>query len=203
MEHLTAETFDQNAREAMLDPVLHGALRNLADNFAERRKVAMSTVDDWEGLRERARTILASLGRNPSYATGQRGTASARGRLATRSRFLATLGPAIQRATHSRISARTPQDAPRPACRYLDLTGDLGGPRRCQPHVALLPVQGHGDSLGVCLLRLSPLDRDGRSRLRFPRISLLAALPSGAKGWSQARGYGCRYDRWPRFTSSG
>jgi len=57
MEHLTAETFDQNARRALRDPVLHGALRHLADNFAERRKVAMGSVDDWEGLREKARAI--------------------------------------------------------------------------------------------------------------------------------------------------
>jgi L-lactate dehydrogenase complex protein LldF len=57
MEHLTAETFDQNARNALSDPVLHGALRHLADNFAERRKVAMASVDDWEGLREKARAI--------------------------------------------------------------------------------------------------------------------------------------------------
>ncbi|CAN5461269.1 LutB/LldF family L-lactate oxidation iron-sulfur protein [soil metagenome] len=57
MEHLTSETFDQNARDALSDPVLHGALRNLADNFGERRKVAMASVDDWEGLREKARTI--------------------------------------------------------------------------------------------------------------------------------------------------
>ena len=57
MQHLTAETFDQNARDALRDPVLHGALRNLADNFGERRKVAMASVDDWEGLRERARAI--------------------------------------------------------------------------------------------------------------------------------------------------
>lgn len=54
---LTAETFDRNAREALLDPVLHGAMRNLADNFAERRKVAMASVNDWEGLREKARSI--------------------------------------------------------------------------------------------------------------------------------------------------
>ncbi len=53
----TAETFDQNARAALRDPVLHGALRNLADNFAERRRLAVASVDDWEGLRERARAI--------------------------------------------------------------------------------------------------------------------------------------------------
>lgn len=57
MQHLTAETFGENAREAMRDVVLHGALRNLADNFGERRKVAMASVDDWEGLREKARSI--------------------------------------------------------------------------------------------------------------------------------------------------
>lgn len=57
MTHLTAETFDSNARAALRDPVLHGALRNLADNFAARRRLAVASVDDWEGLRERARTI--------------------------------------------------------------------------------------------------------------------------------------------------
>lgn len=41
----------------MQDGVLHGALRNLADNFAERRKVAVASVDGWEELRERARVI--------------------------------------------------------------------------------------------------------------------------------------------------
>ena len=57
MQQLTAETFDQNARAALRDPVLHGALRNLADNFVGRRKNAISSVDDWEGLREKARAI--------------------------------------------------------------------------------------------------------------------------------------------------
>jgi len=55
--HATAETFDRNAREALADPVLHGALRNLADSFVIRRRNAISSVDDWEGLRERARSI--------------------------------------------------------------------------------------------------------------------------------------------------
>src|SRR5258708_2278727 len=57
MEHLTSETFDRNARAALNDPVLHGALRNLADNFIARRRVAISSVDNWEGLREKARVI--------------------------------------------------------------------------------------------------------------------------------------------------
>ena len=57
MQNVTAETFDQNARAALKDPVLHQALRNLADNFVGRRKNAISSVDDWEGLRERARAI--------------------------------------------------------------------------------------------------------------------------------------------------
>jgi L-lactate dehydrogenase complex protein LldF len=54
---LTAEKFDQNARTAIADPVLHGALRNLADNFVVRRRNAMASVEDWEGLRDRARAI--------------------------------------------------------------------------------------------------------------------------------------------------
>ncbi|MEQ1644058.1 MAG: LUD domain-containing protein, partial [Pyrinomonadaceae bacterium] len=57
MQQLTAETFDRNAREALGDVVLHGALRNLADNFSERRRMAMASVDDWEGLREKARAV--------------------------------------------------------------------------------------------------------------------------------------------------
>ena len=57
MQHLTAENFDQNALAALNDPVLHGALRNLADNFVVRRKNAISSVDNWEGLREKARAI--------------------------------------------------------------------------------------------------------------------------------------------------
>ncbi len=57
MEHQTSETFDQNARRALKDDQLRGALRNLVSTFGERRKAAISTVDDWEGLRERARAI--------------------------------------------------------------------------------------------------------------------------------------------------
>ena len=55
MQHVTSETFDQNARAAMQDPVLHSALRHLAENFGERRKNAIASVDDWDGLRDRAR----------------------------------------------------------------------------------------------------------------------------------------------------
>jgi L-lactate dehydrogenase complex protein LldF len=57
MDHLTSETFDQNARAALTDPQLRGALRNLASTFGERRKLAITTVNDWEGLRTRARQI--------------------------------------------------------------------------------------------------------------------------------------------------
>jgi L-lactate dehydrogenase complex protein LldF len=57
MEHPSPETFDRNARQALGDVQLRVALRNLASTFGERREVAISTVDDWEGLRERARAI--------------------------------------------------------------------------------------------------------------------------------------------------
>jgi L-lactate dehydrogenase complex protein LldF len=57
MEHLTAETFDQNARDALKDVQLRGALKNLAATFGERRKTAITTVENWEGLREKARSI--------------------------------------------------------------------------------------------------------------------------------------------------
>jgi L-lactate dehydrogenase complex protein LldF len=55
MHQQTTETFDQNARAALQDVQLRGALKNLAATFGERRKLAVRTVEDWEGLRERAR----------------------------------------------------------------------------------------------------------------------------------------------------
>ena len=55
--HATSETFDRNARAALADPVLHGALRHLADSFIVRRRNAIASAGDWEGLRERARSI--------------------------------------------------------------------------------------------------------------------------------------------------
>ena len=57
MNRLTSETFDANAREALEDVQLRGALHNLASVFGQRRAHAVTTVRDWEGLRERARAI--------------------------------------------------------------------------------------------------------------------------------------------------
>ena len=57
MSHLTTETFDENARAALTDMQLRGALRHATGLFGERRRAAITTVDDWEGLRERARAI--------------------------------------------------------------------------------------------------------------------------------------------------
>jgi L-lactate dehydrogenase complex protein LldF len=53
----TPEVFDQNARRALIDPQLRSALRHLAVTFGEKRALAIASVDDWEGLRERARAI--------------------------------------------------------------------------------------------------------------------------------------------------
>ncbi len=57
MQHLTSETFDQNAKIALRDVQLHGALENLATTFGNRRKLAIQSVDNWEGLREKAKQI--------------------------------------------------------------------------------------------------------------------------------------------------
>jgi L-lactate dehydrogenase complex protein LldF len=57
MNQPTAENFDQNARAALQDTQLRGALRNLAETFGERRKSAIATVENWEGLRSRARAV--------------------------------------------------------------------------------------------------------------------------------------------------
>jgi L-lactate dehydrogenase complex protein LldF len=53
----TSETFDQNARDALHDVQLHGALQKLSATFGERRRHAIASAGDWEGLRESARRI--------------------------------------------------------------------------------------------------------------------------------------------------
>ena len=57
MNQLTTETFDQNARDALNDPQLRNALRNLTRTFGDRRQAILTSVDNWEDWRERARAI--------------------------------------------------------------------------------------------------------------------------------------------------
>src|SRR5213593_1631748 len=52
-----AASFDRDARTALADGQLRGALRQATDLFAERRRAALATVPDWEGARDRARAI--------------------------------------------------------------------------------------------------------------------------------------------------
>ncbi len=56
---LPVERFDANARDALGDPVLRGALRRATDLFGERRRAAIDDVgaDDFEALRDHARAI--------------------------------------------------------------------------------------------------------------------------------------------------
>jgi L-lactate dehydrogenase complex protein LldF len=60
--------FDQNALKALKDEQLHSALRNLVVTFGGKRQAAISSVEDWEGLRDEARSIkdetLAHLDRH-------------------------------------------------------------------------------------------------------------------------------------------
>src|SRR5207247_11016037 len=55
MEHLTAETFDANARAALTDTQLRGALRKATSLFGERRLEATKSLPNWEDLRSQAR----------------------------------------------------------------------------------------------------------------------------------------------------
>ena len=57
MEHLTSETFDANARAALTDSQLRGALKNVTSLFGERRLAAVRSVSNWEELRSEARRI--------------------------------------------------------------------------------------------------------------------------------------------------
>jgi L-lactate dehydrogenase complex protein LldF len=54
---VSAKTFDRNARDALDDVQLRGALRHATSLFGERRQAAIGTVSDWEGLRDHASAI--------------------------------------------------------------------------------------------------------------------------------------------------
>lgn len=80
MHSLTANNFDKNARAAIDDPVLQGALQNLAATFGTRRKAAIATVPDWEASREAARSIKAEvLGKLDRYLEAFADNAEANG----------------------------------------------------------------------------------------------------------------------------
>lgn len=57
MSHLTTETFDANARAALVDTQLRGALRNATSMFGKRRLAAAQGLANWEELRTQARAI--------------------------------------------------------------------------------------------------------------------------------------------------
>ncbi len=57
MNHLTTETFDENARAALGDAQLRGALRNATSLFGTRRLAAARGLTNWEELRTKARAI--------------------------------------------------------------------------------------------------------------------------------------------------
>src|SRR5690349_19304821 len=76
----TSENFDKNARAAIADPVLQGALQNLASTFGTRRKAAIATVPDWEASREAARSIKSEiLGKLDKYLIAFADNAEANG----------------------------------------------------------------------------------------------------------------------------
>jgi L-lactate dehydrogenase complex protein LldF len=57
MNHLSSETFRENARAALADVQLRGALKNATSLFGQRRKAAASSLPNWEELRSQARAI--------------------------------------------------------------------------------------------------------------------------------------------------
>lgn len=57
MSHLTTETFDANARAALGDVQLRGALRNATSLFGTRRLAAANGLSNWQELRTEARAI--------------------------------------------------------------------------------------------------------------------------------------------------
>ena len=57
MNHVTSETFDENAKAALADSQLRGALRNATSLFGQRRLAAATGLNNWEDLRTQARAI--------------------------------------------------------------------------------------------------------------------------------------------------
>ena len=57
MNHLSSETFRENAKAALADTHLRGALKNATSLFGERRKAAAASLPNWEDLRTQARAI--------------------------------------------------------------------------------------------------------------------------------------------------
>ncbi|MEK6281930.1 MAG: LutB/LldF family L-lactate oxidation iron-sulfur protein [Acidobacteriota bacterium] len=57
MVHLTTETFAANARAALDDSQLRGALRKATSQFGKRRLAAARGLENWEELRTQARAI--------------------------------------------------------------------------------------------------------------------------------------------------
>src|SRR5688572_28366958 len=57
MNHVSRETFKENAKAALADTQLRGALKNATSLFSERRKEAAASLPNWEALRSEARAI--------------------------------------------------------------------------------------------------------------------------------------------------
>lgn len=57
MNHLSSETFGENAKAALADVQLRGALRHATSLFGKRRLEAARGLENWEELRTRARAI--------------------------------------------------------------------------------------------------------------------------------------------------
>jgi len=57
MNHPSSETFKENAKAALADVQLRGALKNATSLFGERRKEAAASLPNWEELRTQARAI--------------------------------------------------------------------------------------------------------------------------------------------------
>ncbi|HEU0252899.1 MAG TPA: LutB/LldF family L-lactate oxidation iron-sulfur protein [Pyrinomonadaceae bacterium] len=57
MNHLSSETFRENAKAALADVHLRGALKHATSLFGERRKEAAAGLPNWEELRSSARAI--------------------------------------------------------------------------------------------------------------------------------------------------
>ena len=106
MNHLSSETFRENAKAALADTHLRGALKNATSLFGERRKAAASSLPNWEELRNQgARDQRRGAARLDKYSEEFVRTAESRGAKIHWARDAAEANAIICRLASERQSA--------------------------------------------------------------------------------------------------
>ncbi|HEU4510381.1 MAG TPA: LutB/LldF family L-lactate oxidation iron-sulfur protein [Pyrinomonadaceae bacterium] len=111
MNRLSSETFRENARAALADVQLRGALKNATSLFGERRKEAAASLPNWEELRTQARAIKdEALSHLDQYLEEFKRNAEGRGAVVHRARDAAEANAIITKLAidrHAKIVVKS------------------------------------------------------------------------------------------------